>query len=299
MADSSGGERRHNMKTLGLSANASKPSVAALLGRILPLAHRHGLEVIADPQTAALTPGLKAVPFPALSDQSEVVMVLGGDGTLLSVVAQLAGSLTPVLGVNIGGLGFLTSVAEDEIEGAVASLASGDFSIYDSPLVEASIQGGHAGGDVYHGLNEIAVARGNTLRVVHLEVGIDGDRVTTYSCDGILVATPLGSTGYSLSAGGPILTPTTPAFVISVICPHSLGSRPLVVPDACEITIRTAERGEELILAADGQAGQRVPPGHTVHVRRSTRIARLIRLPGHSYYSVLRQKLNWRGSNVR
>lgn len=288
------------MKTLGLSANASKANAGPLLGRILPLAHRHGLRVVADPATAALAPGLEPLPFDRLFAEADVVMALGGDGTLLSAVAQLGDAATPILGVNIGGLGFLTSVAENEIECAVASLAAGDYSVHRSPLIEARVHSaGGAASAAYSGLNEIAVARGGTLRVVHLDVSIDGDRVTTYSCDGILVATPLGSTGYSLSAGGPILTPNTPAFVISVICPHSLGSRPMVVPDACEITIRTGESGEELVLAADGQAGQRVPPGDTVHVRRSDRAAHLIRLPGHSYYSILRQKLNWRGSNVR
>ena len=288
------------MKTLGVSANASKARAGALLDRILPLARQHGARVIADPQTAALADGIEPVPFDRLFAEADVVMVLGGDGTLLSVVAQLGEATTPILGVNIGGLGFLTSVAENEIECAVASLAAGDYTVHRNPLIEARVHAANgAASPAYTGLNEIAVARGGMLRVVHLDLSIDGDRVTTYSCDGILVATPLGSTGYSLSTGGPILTPDTPAFVISVICPHSLGSRPMVVPDACEITIRTGQSGEELILAADGHAGQRVPPGDMVHVRRSARAAHLIRLPGHSYYSILRQKLNWRGSNVR
>jgi NAD+ kinase len=287
------------MKTIGLAANASKPHAADLIRRMLPRAQQLGLRVVADPSTAALAPGVAAVPFAQMASAADVVVALGGDGTLLNVVAQLAGAPTPVLGVNIGGLGFLTSVAEDEIESAVACLAAGDYTIDASPLIEACVESAGNRGPAYHGLNEIAVARGSTLRVVHLDLSIDGDRVTTYSCDGILVSTPLGSTGYSLSAGGPILTPRTPAFVISVICPHSLGSRPMVVPDACEIALRTAQGNEELILAADGQAGQRVPPGDAVHIRRSARIARLVRLPGHSYYSVLRQKLNWRGSNVR
>jgi NAD+ kinase len=147
-------------------------------------------------------------------------------------------------------------------------------------------------------MNDVVVSRGATSRVVTLDVSVDGDAVTSYVCDGLIVATPAGSTGHSLSAAGPILVPATKAFVVSLICPHTLSSRPLVVPDGAEIEIAAADTGGQLLLSVDGQVGQPLLEGDRVTVRRSERDVRLIHLPGYSYFRVLRQKLHWSGSSV-
>jgi NAD+ kinase len=288
------------MKTIALCANTEKPRSRAALRLIVSAARRAGLTVTADPATAALAGGrVRSLPFARLFKAVDAVVSLGGDGTLLTVVSRMHGADAPVLGINVGGLGFLTSVSAEEIERACRCLERDEFTLQSNPMLEATVCAGNHRLAAYHAVNEIAVARGATPRLVHLDVRVDGHLVTTYSCDGILVATPVGSTGYSLSAGGPILPPGTPAWVISVICPHSLGSRPIVVPDDSVITIDPHSATEDLALAADGRSGRRLAPGNTVRIRRSPRAVRLLHLPGHDYYDVLRRKLNWRGSNVR
>jgi NAD+ kinase len=229
------------MKTLGVIANSRKPRAAEVLWRITRRASELGMVLRADEQTSGLVETLQCVPAEELHAGVDAIMALGGDGTLLRVVRELGDVEKPVIGVNIGGLGFLTSVAEDDLDTALECLASDDFSVTSTAILEGAI---HRGGEriaTYRALNEILITRGASRRVVSLNVSIDGHDVTSYVCDGLMVATPSGSTGHSLSAGGPILAPETSAFVISLICPHTLGSRPLVVPDRCEVLISGGE----------------------------------------------------------
>jgi NAD+ kinase len=279
-------------------ANCGKVRAADVLQRIGRKAGELGLALLADPPTARLLPACRALQGSELLDRSDAVMALGGDGTMLRVVRDLDGRDKPVIGVNLGGLGFLTSVAEEQLEAALECLAGDKFLVSVRSVAEAAVLRGPDEAGRYRGLNEVVVGHGPSSRVIVLDVSIDGDHVTSYVCDGVIVSTPTGSTGYSMSAGGPILSPTTPAFVISLICPHTLGSRPLVVPDGSEILIRQTGGGEPLLLTVDGQVGQPLQRGDAVRVRRGDRPVRFIHLPGHSYYAVLRQKLHWSGSNV-
>jgi NAD+ kinase len=189
-------------------------------------------------------------------------------------------------------------VAENDLDRALECLARDQYQISVRAVAEGAVV--HAGREVsrYRALNEVLVTSGPSARVITLDVSIDGEHVTSYVCDGLIVSTPTGSTGHSLSAGGPILTPGTAAFVVSVICPHTLSWRPLVVPDVSEIVIAAGGRDEEMCLSVDGQVGQELHEGDTVKVRRSARSVRFIHLPDHRYFSVLRQKLHWSGSNV-
>jgi NAD+ kinase len=287
------------MKHVGLCANTDKPRAAEVVACIVAACRERDLQIVADPATAAMNADLPAACCRDFRDKVDAVIALGGDGTLLDVVHRLEGVSTPVIGVNIGGLGFLTSVSEDEIAEALDCLVHDRFSLFESRLIACSLLRGGKAVSTRHALNEVVVARGTTSRVIQLAVKVDGHDVTTYSCDGMLVATPIGSTGYSVSAGGPILVPGTPAHVLTPICPHTLGSRPMVIPDHCTIEIIPHVSGQELLVSADGQAGQALQDGDVLLVRRSERAARLIRLPDHSFFELLRQKLHWRGSSVR
>lgn len=287
------------MKTLGVCANTGKPRVREVLQRIAGCAAELGMALVVDPDTAALEPSLPPTDIAELADAVDAVIALGGDGTLLSVVHSMRGAETPVLGVNIGGLGFLTSVAEREIDDAMQCLAAGRMEVSRSPILKADVTRGDGCGGTYYALNEIVVARGPTSRMIQINVHINGEAVTTYSCDGILVSTPVGSTGYSLSSGGPILVPGTPSLVITLICPHTLGSRPMVVPEDSAIAICPDGGEQDLLVSADGQTGQVLQAEDSVCIRRSRHTARLLHLPGHSFFTLLRQKLHWRGSNIR
>ena len=286
------------MKTLAVIANCTKPRAADVLCRIHVKAEQLGLCLLADEATAELLEAAMARPLDALFDEADAVMALGGDGTMLRTVRDLDGRDRPVMGVNIGGLGFLTSVAEEDLDRALQCLAADDLVVSEKSIAEGAIL--RDGREVVRcrALNEIAIWRGPSSRVVRLEVKVGPDHVTTYVCDGLIVSTPTGSTGYSLSAGGPILTPDTNAFVISLICPHTLSSRPLVVPDHSEICVTPEGNAGDMLLSADGQVDQHLQDGDCVMVNRSRRGVRFLLLPGSTYFSVLRQKLNWSGHSA-
>ena len=286
------------MKTLGLIANTTKKRAPEVVRRIIETAADLDLALCGDKATAELNASLEGLETVAMLERADAVMALGGDGTLLRVVRELESADTPVIGVNIGGLGFLTSVAEDELDRALECLATDDFVVRSRFILNAVVERGDQQMAAYPAVTDIVVTRRMSSRAIALDVAVDGAPVTSYLCDGLIVATPVGSTGHALSAGGPIVAPETPAFVICPICPHTLSSRPLVVPSESEICIAGWTGEEELILAADGQDGQILERGDRVMVRRAARDIRLIHLPGHSYYAVLRQKLHWSGSSL-
>lgn len=284
------------MKRIGVTANCGKPNAAAVLKHLADIAGKHGLELIADETAAGLLNSSKSIPFNKLCDQVDAIMVMGGDGTMLKAVRELNGRDKPVIGVNIGGLGFLTTVAEEELDRALDCLASGMFSTSMRAIAEARLVRNNAEISTYRGLNDVVIRCGPSGRIVTLDVTIDNEPGTSYLCDGLIVSTPTGSTGHSLSAGGPILTPDTSAFVISLICPHTLSSRPMVIPDRSQISVTASKSSGDLLLSVDGQVGEPLLTGDCVTVRRSDNGVRFIHLPGYSYFSVLRQKLHWRGS---
>ena len=285
------------MNVLGVIANPSKTRAAEVVRLLLDGASEHGLELIGDGPTSALVTGLTGMPCSDLFERVDALMALGGDGTMLRVVRELDGRDKPVIGVNVGGLGFLTSVAEGELARALKCLAEDNFVFGVRRIASCRILRDGETVDEYRALNDVVLGTGSRLRVICLRVSIDGQEVTSYTCDGLIVSTPTGSTGHSLSAGGPIVVPETRALVVSLVCPHTLSSRPLVVPEESEIDI-TPDTEERITLSVDGQVGRPVARGDCVRVRCSDRGVRFIHLPGHSYFSVLRQKLHWSGSNV-
>ncbi len=283
------------MKTLGLIVNRRKPRAQDVVKQIVSKAVELGQILVAEPEEAALSDAVEPVSREELVQRSDAIVACGGDGTMLRAARILDGDDTPVMGVNIGSLGFLTSIAEEGLDYALESLAAGSMDIHHWAVAEGVVLSCGQEAGFYRALNDI-VLRGGTSRVVTLDVSVDGDHVTSYMCDGLIVSTPAGSTGYSLAAGGPILTPSVGAFVISLICPHTLSSRPLVVPDGSEILVTVGDTGGGLFLTADGQVGQSLEQGDCVKIKRSEKDVRFVQVPGHSYFAVLREKLTWSGS---
>ena len=286
------------IRKLGIVANCSKPDAPSVLKKLSAKARRLGIELHAEKASLCHLKKGGHIHESATLEDVDAVMALGGDGTMLSAARMLDGRDIPVIGLNLGALGFLTSVVESELDRALKCLLSGDYDTSVRAMVEAVVERDGRSISGYRALNDVVVSSGPSNRVVVLGLTIDGDKVTSYVCDGIIVSTPTGSTGHSLSAGGPILSPETPAFVISVICPHTLSSRPLVVPDESDIVLTVEDASGKILFSVDGQLAESLHEGDRIRVRKSLKSVRVIHLPGYSYFSVLRHKLHWSGSSV-
>ena len=285
------------MKTIGVIANCGKPRAKDVLARLGRKARSLGLELLAPAETARLLPGARKVGGRRFFDAIEALVALGGDGTVLRAVRELDGRETPVLGVNIGSLGFLTSVAEEQLERALECLARGNYTTGVRSIAECEAGMGKRTA-AYRALNDVVLTNGGSSRVVTLDLTVDGEDVASLVCDGLIISTPTGSTAHSLSAGGPIVLPGSPVFVLTSICAHTLSTRPLVVPERSVIVVRVAGSHGGMQLSVDGQVGCPLREGDRVTVRCSPQRVPFVHLPGYSYFSVLRQKLHWRGSIV-
>lgn len=287
------------MKQLGVVANTTKSRAPDVLRRLVGQARALGLALSADADTVALAPDLR-LPVVSGFRGMDAVIALGGDGTMLRTFRALNGDDIPLIGVNIGSLGFLTSVAETEMDRALECLSRDEVRFSRRSVAECRVRDEHGREWHYRGLNDAVVSHGESSRVMALDVSVGGERVAAYVCDGLIVSTPTGSTGHNLSAGGPIVMPEARTFVVSVICPHTLSSRPLVLSDDLEIVIRPGRPGESALrLAVDGQVGQALEGAWTLHIKASPQGVRFIHLPDYSYFRVLSQKLGWKGSAVR
>ena len=230
-------------------------------------------------------------------DRSEVydlVVVLGGDGTLLSVARNLADSI-PILGVNMGNLGFLTEIPRSELYPSLMKFLAGDYGVDERALLEVTLKRSSGEEVRYRVLNDAVINKSALARIIELVVTVDGRRVATYRSDGLIISTPTGSTAYNLAAGGPILNPCLPVVVVTPICPHTLTLRPIVVPDSGSVDIRLETSHEEVYLTLDGQEGTQVEFGDTISLRRSDDVVRLIKTSDRTFYDSLRDKLRWGG----
>ncbi len=284
------------MKRIGLIVNHGKPIAANMARTLGEFTRRLGMSLLADAETVAAAGTGEVCAVEALPGRVDAVIVLGGDGTMLNTAHRLRGSGLPLMGMNLGDLGYLTSVEATRIEEALVCLREGRFTISQRAALASVIE--RASGDrtvIADALNDLVVSRGASGRAVRLELSLDGIFVTTHVCDGIIVSTPTGSTAYALSAGGPIVMPNTAALVVAVICPHTLTSRPLVVPDSTVVAIRVAKSAAPLVASVDGQIDILLDPGERVEVRRSPRDVPVIHLPDYDGYSVLDRKLGWGG----
>ena len=285
------------MKTIGLIANFKKEQAAEAVKHVASLAAGMGFTVLSDARTASLCPMIRACEVKAFCAMgAESVVVLGGDGTMLDASHQLVGQHLPMMGLNIGSLGYLTSVEEWQFGEALQQLREDRYAVSRRSALAITIrspQGGCA--TLPDALNDVVVNHGASAHAVELELLLDERPVATFICDGIIAATPTGSTAYSLSAGGPILLPDARALVISLICPHSLTSRPLVVPDTARIAIRPTVCDVPMIVSSDGRDEQPLSVGDRVDIVRSPHDVPVIELHGYNPCDVLRRKLRWGG----
>jgi NAD+ kinase len=281
---------------VGIFANGAKPGAVETVGRLRDALKGQGIESVLEAGAAELVGAAGGVAASELGEVADVAAVLGGDGTMLDAVARLGTAELPVAGVNTGRLGFLTSCTETEVDDFAVALAEGRYTRSKRTLLDAEVieEGGPP--RRFTALNEVVLARGHTGRLVSLKAALDGSLLNHYRADGLIVATPTGSTAYSLSAGGPLISPTAGVFVITPICPHSLSHRSLVVEDDSTIELSPAGPLEcPMQFTVDGRDCLTIQRAARVVVRKASRHLHLLRLEGHSFYEALREKLNWRG----
>ena len=281
---------------IGILANPQKPDSLATLRKLRAALAVHGITTVLDEQTAEFAGeegGVAAVDFSRMVD---LAAVIGGDGTMLHAVSQLGDFPKPVAGIHVGTLGFLTSCTDSELDELARVVADGSFTTSRRSLLEVTLHRRGGGVQAFHALNEVTLARGETGRLVSLVAKVNGEHLNAYRADGLIVATPTGSTAYSLSAGGPLLAPGAAVFLVTPICPHSLSQRSLVLPDDSEVELRASgDDSGPMLFTVDGRDTVRMGKDDFIVVRKSARVFHLMRLPGHSFYQALRQKLGWQG----
>jgi len=283
------------IKTVGIVSRPRREDIARVVPPLVNWLQAHGAEVTCDSETGdCLGPVAvgtrKREELPGCTD---LLIVLGGDGTLLSAARLAAERKVPILAVNLGGLGFLTTVSQDEIYPILEEIFSGKHRVSERVMLEAEIIRGGAVIRRQIALNDAVLNKSALARIMDLELRVDGEYVTTYKSDGLILSTPTGSTAYSLAAGGPIVYPTVESFVITPICPHTLTNRPLVIPDSGTIDVDFKAGDETVFLTLDGQIGIELMQGDHIRVRKAAEKLHLIRPAKKTYYQILRNKLKW------
>jgi NAD+ kinase len=280
-------------KTAAIVSRPSRPEVGQIFPDLLKWLADHEFKVIIDPESGKYTTGPEVVLRSQLASRElDLVIVLGGDGTLLSAARSTAAIDVPLLGVNLGSLGFLTEVPLASLYPMLEAIARGTASVEHRALMQCQLMRGETVRGSYFVFNDAVVNKTALARLNHYDLYVDKVFVSSYRADGMIVATPTGSTAYSLSAGGPVLMPTVQAFVITPVSPHALTHRPLVVPDSTEIEILLRSSDEVAYLSLDGQPGLDLRDGDRVVCRRSPHQVNLFRA-GSDFFQVLRSKLKW------
>ena len=285
-------------KTIGLIAHTGKRGVAELIKAVADEFARYSISVLIEKETAAIARKQSDLTIAQLGAQSDLLVVLGGDGTILHVAGQLGETMKPIFGINVGSLGFLTCANSSGYHEAIESVARDRINFSERTLLEVTVKTAGKKTGKMTALNDAVLSRGELSRLVLLRTMVDGESLTEFNADGLIVATPTGSTAYSLSAGGPILAPESGVLVITPICPHVLTNRSIIVADTSVIEIEVSDPDYPVFLTLDGREPLRVEQGSTVVVRKAKQTLPLAVLAETSFFSVVRQKLKWRGSNV-
>jgi NAD+ kinase len=251
-----------------------------------------------EKQTAAVSGQQSDMTIAQLGAKADLLVVVGGDGTILNVTGQLGDVMPPIFGINVGSLGFLTTVSSPAFREAVECIATGEMTFSNRTLLEVMLSGAGDKKIPAIALNDAVFSRGELSRLIRLRTRVNGEALTEFNADGLIVATPTGSTAYSLSAGGPILEPESGVFVITPICPHVLTNRSIIVSEKSEIEVEASEPDYPVYLTVDGREPVRIARDGIVRIRKAKKTLQLAALPGTLFFSVVRQKLKWSGSNV-
>lgn len=288
---------------IGVYGNNSKESVAQSVHRLLSIGKNYPLqfflhEELKEHLLAQFPQHAAEYRFRSSADlvgTSDIIITFGGDGTILSAARMVGRSQVPILGVNLGKLGFMAEVSLDELESIIGDIVGGKFVTEERMLLKTTIEKSN---EEFFALNDIVIDNGSSSRLIDVSVYVDDDFLVSFSGDGIILATPTGSTAYSLAAGGPIVGPSTGVIVIQPISPHSLSARTVIVPDSTHVRIVVEHHSNEARVTADGQMVRTFAPPMNIHIGKAAHTIRLIKRTDRSYYDVLREKLFW-GSDIR
>lgn len=281
-------------KSVGIISKPNKPEIKEIACGLVQWLEGHGYKVFVDKETAACAPGSEVAEREQMAVRKpEFVVVLGGDGTILAAARVLARSGIPILGVNLGSLGFLTEVTLAELYPTLEAVEKSQCAVESRSMMHCQLERGGKSVAAYEALNDAVVSKSALARIADFEIQVDGAFVSRYKADGLILATPTGSTAYSLAAGGPVLTPEVAAFVITPISSHALTNRPLVVRDSAEIVVVVKSIQEKAYLTVDGQVGMPVHDGDRLVCRKSQETVKLLRQTKRTFFDVLRGKLKW------
>ena len=285
-------------KTIGIIAHTGKPGVGDLVNAIAKELSGSSITPLLEKETARIAGKKSEYSIAELGAAADLLVVAGGDGTILRVVGQLGEAIKPIFGINVGSLGFLTTASSATYREAVECLARDRINFSQRALLEARVRLREKQTAKMLALNDAVLSRGELSRLVLLRTRVNGEPLTEFNADGLVVATPTGSTAYSLSAGGPILDPESGVFVITPICPHVLTNRSIIVAEGSAIEIEASDPDYPVFLTLDGRKPIHVERGSVVTIRKAKKTLPLASLPDVSFFSVVRQKLKWSGSNL-
>jgi NAD+ kinase len=279
------------IRVVGLVPKYQEPKAAEMVRWLIPWLKKRGRKVLVE--NGVVPDAAHSCTKKQLAARADLIISLGGDGTLLNIAPMVERPDVPILGVNMGGLGFITEVAVDELEAVLVKTLEGDYEVEQRMTLEVSVSSKRGKRQRFRVLNDAVIAKGARSRIIDLETYVSDDYLCTYRADGLIISTPTGSTAYTLAAGGPILEPTLGAIILSPICPHTLTHRPIVVSSKSAIRVTLRSFGDTVILVPDGQQGIRLNNGDLVEARDYGLPVSLIKLPSRSYYEILRTKLKW------
>jgi NAD+ kinase len=280
------------MKKIGIICKLGRKEPLEILQELLPLINGKGYETFVDNETAAAL-NINGFSRNEIVSLADLVLVLGGDGTMLSVSRLVAEKGIPILGINLGSLGFITEVSRDEIFSTVNKILNEGCGVEERLMLTATVHRDGKELAEYTVLNDVVINKGAVARIIDLETNINGSYVTTFKADGLIISTPTGSTAYSLSAGGPILYPTLESIVLTPICSHTLTNRPIVLPDNFKIEIIIRKMSGDVFLTLDGQVGFSLMTGDVIEINKSEYKTKLLVPLERDYFRVLRTKLKW------
>ncbi len=282
-----------HINTVGIISKPAVPAAAEVVPSLLAWLEARSIQVRYDERTAFYAARANGLPRDEVPAGCDLVIVLGGDGTLLSAARAIGNREIPLFAVNLGGLGFLTAITIDELYPELERAFRGEHRIGRRKLLHAEVRRGETVVSRYEALNDVVLTKAAIARIIDLDTYVDSQLVCAYKADGLIVSTPTGSTAYSLSAGGPIIFPSVPAICLTPICPHMLTYRPVLVPETSEVEVRCRGEDSSVFLTIDGQIGEPLKKDDSVVCRSSQYALHLIRPPRMMFFDVLRQKLKW------